>query len=152
MTILDMWELAADLDLAVVETRAVHRSGYWPDERTIRIPPGMAARIVRSVLAHEIGHHVLGHRPALHGPIRARQERAANEWAASRLISPETYADAERLREGHTGAMAFDLQVSDELVVVYRSLLLRTDENTYVAPRMGAGQWDHRVDHDVERG
>lgn len=42
--------------------------------------------------------------------------------------------------------MAFDLNVSDELVVVYRSHLLRTSETTYVRPRMGTGQYNHRID------
>ena len=108
--------------------------------------PGLSARVARSVLAHELGHHALGHRPTRRLAARARQERSANEWAASRLISPAAYAEAERLREGHVGGIAFDLHVSDELVVVYRSLLLRTDTSTYVDPRLGIGQWEHRIE------
>lgn len=142
----DMWELAAALDLTVVESRDAHQSGYWPDEQTIRIRPGLSARVARSVLAHEIGHHCLGHRPTRRPAARARQERSANEWAASRLIPPAAYAEAELVREGHIGGIAFDLNVSDELVVVYRSRLLRTDSNTYVDPRLGVGQWGHRIE------
>jgi len=41
-----------------------------------------------------------------------------------------------RLRDGHVGGIAFDLHVSEELVIVYQSLLLRTDASTYVAPHL----------------
>lgn len=143
---MDMWNLAADLGLSVVESRGAHRSGYHPGDRTIHLRPGGRGRVQRSVLAHEIAHHVLGHRPTDIGVLRARQERAANEWAALILITPDAYAAAEQLRDGHPSAIACDLHVADELVIIYRSLLLRTDLGVYVDPRMGAGQWAHRED------
>lgn len=143
---IDVWNLAADLGLRVIEHRGPHRSGYRPGDDTVHLTPGMRGRTLRSVLAHEIGHHVLGHTPTDFGPIRMRQEHAANVWAAHALITPESYADAEHTRDGHTASMAFDLNVTEELVATYRKTLLRTDSATYVRPRMGVGAWAHKID------
>ena len=142
---MDMWNLAADLGLQVVERRGSHKSGYRAGATRIELKPGLRGRVARSILAHEIAHHVLGHRPTEFGPLRKRQETAANAWAARTLITPDAYADAELVREGHVGTMAFDLHVSDELVLAYQAQLLRTDQHVYVAPRMGFGQWAHRI-------
>ncbi|HPT95868.1 MAG TPA: ImmA/IrrE family metallo-endopeptidase [Microbacteriaceae bacterium] len=142
---MEMWNLAADLGLRVVERRGTHRSGYDPGDNTIHPTPARRGRVLRSVLAHEIGHHVLGHRPTDFGPIRKRQEHAANTWAARALITPDAYAAAEHHRDGHLPSMAFDLNVSDELAIIYRNSLLRTEQATYVAPKMGAGQFAHRL-------
>lgn len=143
---MDIWNLASDLGLTVREQRGTHRSGYAPGANHIELTPGMRGRILRGVMCHEIAHHVLGHRPTDFGLVRKRQEAAANIWAAQTLITPGTYADAERHRDGHITSMAIDLNVPDELVVVYRSTLLRTDGAVYVDPRMGAGQFAHRVE------
>jgi hypothetical protein len=142
---MDFWNLAADLGLEVREHRGVHRSGYAPGTNHIDITPGMRGRVLRGVGFHEIAHHVLGHRPTDLGLLRKRQEAAANIWAAQQLITPQAYAESEHRREGHVTGMAIDLDVPDELVVVYRSLLLRTDAAIYVGSRMGAGQWNHRL-------
>lgn len=143
---IDVWNLAADLGLTVRERRGAHRSGYRPDENHIELTPGMRGRVLRGVMMHEIAHHVLGHRPTEFGLIRKRQEHAANVWAAHRLITTDAYADAERTRDGHITSMAIDLNVPDEFVAVFRQSLLRTDHATYVRPRMGTGQWDHRIE------
>lgn len=146
MTAIDVWQLATDMGLTVRERRGTHRSGYAPDANYINLTPGMRGRVLRGVMCHEIGHHALGHRPTEFGPIRRRQEHEANRWAAHTLITPDAYADAERARNGHVTSMAVDLNLPDELVVIYRSSLLRTDQATYVLPRMGAGQWAHRIE------
>ena len=143
--LLDAWDLAADLGLEVREARGIHRSGYAPGADYIELTPGMTGRVLRGVIFHEIGHHVLGHRPTEFGLIRKRQEHAANVWAAHHTITPEAYADAERHRDGHLTGMAIDLNVPDEFVVVYRSTMLRTESAVYIDPRMGAGQFAHRV-------
>ncbi len=143
---MDIWSLAADLGLTVRERRGVHRSGYAPDANHIDLTPGMRGRILRGVMCHEIAHHVLGHRPTDFGLIRKRQESAANIWAAQTLITPEAYAEAEQHYNGHVTSIAISLNVPDELVVVFRSLLLRTDGAVYVDPRMGAGQFAHRIE------
>ena len=143
---MDIWNLAADLGLTVRERRGVHRSGYAPGSNHIDLTPGMRGRVLRGVMCHEIAHHVLGHRPTDFGLIRKRQEAAANVWAAQTLITPEAYADAEHHHSGHVTSMAIALNVPDELVVVFRSLLLRTEGAVYVDPRMGAGQFAHRIE------
>lgn len=146
MPAMDAWDLAADLGLEVREHRGMHRSGYAPGADYINLTPGMRGRVLRGVMFHEIGHHILGHRPTDFGLIRKRQEHAANTWAAHRLITPEAYATAEAHRKGHVTGMAIDLNVPDEFVLVYQSTLLRTDQATYVRPRMGTDQYAHRVE------
>lgn len=138
-------DLAADLGLTIVEKRIAHASGYRPSDRTIFLTPGMSRRVTRSVLAHEIAHHVLEHRPTPHGPVRWRQERQANEWAARQLISHDAYVEVESLRDGHRASMAHDLDVADELVDAYRGMLQRIGDTVYMKPRMGAGMWERRV-------
>lgn len=138
--------LAAELGLTVIEKRVAHTSGYHPGDRRIYLTPGMKRRTARSVLAHEIAHHVLGHHPTEFGPIRARQERAANEWAAVHLIDHDAYAEVERLRDGHVPSMSHDLDVAPELVAAYRSMLQRIGDTVYLAPKMGAGQFALRAE------
>lgn len=142
---MDMWELAADLGLEVVGSPRHHRSGYAPGDNTIHLRRGMTSRITRSVLAHEIAHHLLGHHPTLHGPARSRQERAANEWAALRIITPDGYAHAEHLHHGNPTLMAAELHVADELLTAYQARLLRLGPTVYVDPREGTGQYAHRI-------
>lgn len=142
----DLLRLADELGLVVVEKRVAHASGYLPGDHTIALTPRMPRRTGRSVLAHEIAHHVLEHRPTEFGPIRKRQEREANEWAACHLISHEAYSEVERLRDGHIEAMAHDLDVATELAIVFRSMLARIGDTVYVDPRMGAGQFAHRTE------
>lgn len=142
----EMDALAVRLGLTIIEAHGQHLGGYLPDDHAVRITPLLRRRVRRSVLAHEIAHHLLGHTPTPFGPVRKRQETEANRWAAERLITPAAYADAERRRDGHVESMAYDLDVVPELVMIYRSMLLRTDHYTYVHPRMGAGQWDARVE------
>lgn len=42
--------------------------------------------------------------------------------------------------------MAIHLSVTTDLIEAYRRTLLRTDQAVYVAPRLGIGQWTHRVE------
>lgn len=64
---------------------------FIPDERTILLRPGMSARMERCVLAHELGHYYFGHRGT-----SARNESAANAYAATLLVDPDAVADARR--------------------------------------------------------
>lgn len=121
----DMMQLAESLGLTVIEKRGRHLAGYRPSDQSIRVTPNLPRRTVRALLAHEIAHHVLGHLPTDFGPLRARQEREANEWAASTLIAEWAYEEVEHLRDGHVPSMAFDLDVSPELVLAYQGMLAR---------------------------
>ncbi|MFB4350304.1 ImmA/IrrE family metallo-endopeptidase [Microbacterium sp. CR_7] len=131
--------------LPLVERAGRSCGGYEPNSATIRVAPGMSARTTRSVIAHELGHAMLGHEHTHDPTERARQERRADEWAARLLITPAAYAEAEAARDGHAASMAFDLEVTVDLVLAYRRLLRRVGDSTYVEPRLGRGQWAHRV-------
>lgn len=139
--VIDVWKLADELHLTIVDHVDGHVSGYTPDDGTIRLTPGMKGRVHRSVLAHEIAHHVLGHRPVQPGLWRSRQEAAANRWAALHLIDADEYAAAEQARNGHLPSMAVDLYVADELVEVYQQNLERIGDLVYLRPGLGVGDW-----------
>lgn len=118
--------LADEQRVRVVERTGRTRGGYDPATRTIRLSPGMSVRTTRSVLAHELGHAALGHVPAPTPAIRAQQERQADEWASSQLITPRAYAEAEAVRGPHLASLAFELEVTIELVTAYQRLLRQT--------------------------
>lgn len=115
--------LAEEHSVRVVERTGETRGGFDPTTRTIRVQPGMSARTTRSVLAHELAHAALGHAPATSPAVREQQERQADEWAARLLISPRAYAQAEELRGPHLASLAFELDVTIELVVAYQRRL-----------------------------
>lgn len=116
------------------------------DRKLTILKPGMHARLHRCVLAHELGHHAFGHRPTLFGPVNAKQERAAEEWGALRLITIDDYRHVEQMHEGHVGAMALDLGVMRSTLEAFQAVLLRVGDTAYVRPRLGAGQYEHRIE------
>lgn len=116
---------------------------YIHDRRLIRLRSGMAERLHRSVLAHEVAHAVFADVPSMLGPVNAKQERRADEWAALRLITPEAYRRAESLHGSHNGALAVELGVITRIVAAYQRILARIGNTVYVAPRMGGGQYHH---------
>ena len=130
--------------LRLIEGRGQHAAGYLPD-RAIRVEPGLSWANTRSLVHHELGHHALGHRPQPAGIVHDRQERAANEWAARRLITCADYRAAEALHGGHVPSLAHALTVHPKIVTAYRAMLERIGETVYVSPRMGIGQYDDRL-------
>lgn len=141
----DLTNLATALGLTIIEEYGRHAAGYRPDENVIRLWPGLSAVDRRSLLAHELGHHVLGHVPTPPGVTHDKNERAASEWAADRLISLAAYREVEAIRGGHIESMAHDLEVHPKLVVIYRDRLARIGDAVYRKPRIGAGQFSARV-------
>lgn len=137
--------IAHELGLDVIERHGRHRGGYHDGLRQIRLNPGMSQRVARSFLAHEIAHALFRDTPSPYGPARAKQERRAWEWAALYLVTPDAFAEAEAIREGHTASMAYDLGVSVEIVEAFRNLLTRIGDTVYVESKMGAGQWEYRA-------
>ena len=115
--------LAEEHGVHVVEGPGRTRGGFEPVSRTIRIVAGMSARTTRSVLAHELGHVVLGHTPSAVPAVRRQQERRADEWAAQSLITPDAYARAEDVCGPHLASLAFELDVTIELVLAYQRRL-----------------------------
>lgn len=73
----------------------------------------------RCTLAHELAHAALGHRPDATGWLRARQERAADQWAANRLIDTDAYRAAEQQHGPHPGAIAAELEVTTHMVKIW---------------------------------
>lgn len=140
----DLMRLAETLGLRIIEAHGHHAAGYRADDHTIRLRPGLTERDGRSLLAHELGHHVLGHRPQPPSLLRDRQERSANEWAAAHLIPLGAFRAAEAAHDGHTDAMGHTLGVHHKLVEVYQDMLERIGDTVYLRPRMGLGQWDYR--------
>lgn len=119
---------------------------YVHARRVIQLRPGMHSRLHRSVLAHELCHALWGDVPSRFGPVNAKQERRAEEWAALRLIDHDEYRYLEAVHEGRAGGIALDLGVMKSIVMAYQSMLQRIGDTTYIDPRMGAGQWEHRVE------
>lgn len=117
---------------------------YIHKRRLIRLRRGMSHRLHRSVLAHEAAHAVFADVPSKFGPVNGKQERRADEWAALRLIDIDDYKAAEELHQGHVEAIAVELDVIVDLVEAFQRVLCRFGDTVYVAPRMGAGQWEHR--------
>ncbi len=118
--------LAEEHGVRVVERPGRTRGGFDPASGTIRIDPGMSARTTRSVLAHELAHAILGHLPSTIPSVRRQQERQADEWAACQLITPRAYAEAEDARGPHLASLAFELDVTIELVLAYQRRLQRS--------------------------
>ena len=140
-------DVAHVLGVKLVYTDLTHldRDGACDhDSRTIRLQRGMAYRLKRSVLAHELAHAVFGDVPTMFGPVNAKQERRADEWAALRLIHLDDYKHAEQVHGGHAPAMAHELGVITSIVEAYQGLLARLGDTVYLKPRMGVGQWEHR--------
>ena len=144
-----LYDMAAALGVRIVHTDLTHldRDGdYNVKTNTIRLQQGMTRRLHRSVLAHELCHAIFGDVPSRFGPVNAKQERRADEWAALRLIDPERYREVEQIRDGNVALMAQDLDVIDDIVTAYQRILQRIGDHTYVAPKMGVGQWAHKVE------
>lgn len=150
MTPIDAYleDLARQGGIRVEYGRLAHgRDGQsWTDRRLTRLRPGMNARLHRCVLAHELGHHALGHTPTHFGPVHAKQERAAEEWGATRLFTIDDYRHVEELHAGHLGAMAVELGVMRSTLEAFQAVLLRVGDTVYVQPKMGAGAWAHRIE------
>lgn len=119
---------------------------YDHDARVVRIQHDLLFRRYVSTLAHETCHAVFGDVKSKFGPVNAKQERRADEWAALRLVDLADYRREEDRHDGHIEAMAISLNVTTDLIESFRRVLLRVGQDVYVAPRMGAGQWVHRVE------
>lgn len=137
---------ALGVRISYADLSRLDRDGdYNRAKNTIRLQEGMSHRLHRSVLAHELAHAVFGDVTSKFGPVNAKQERRADEWAALRLIDRDDYSHAEHTHDGNVILIAQELDVIDDIVKAYRRILLRIGDTVYVDPRMGAGQWEHRV-------
>lgn len=96
--------------------------GWFPTARLILLQPGLGWRNRLHTLAHELGHAHYGH-PRGHYP---KHEIQADVFAARLLISEQAYAEAERIFDGHPGAIADELGVTRSLLATWQAHHERT--------------------------
>lgn len=138
----DLLARAADMGL---EVHGAHiprpRVGaYFRDLGRIYFDLDLTLPYRRTVIAHELGHAYYGH-----DCDSERNERQADKYAATLLINPEWYAELEQINPDAEW-IADEMNVAPYAVVDYRRYCLQRIGNaTYTRPRMGAGQWLHRI-------
>lgn len=113
---------------------------YYHERCHIDMLTGLSTIATEAVFAHELGHEFLGHERSLFPTITAKQERAADEWAAHFLIDVDEYRYAEEKFGTHTKWIAQELGVLHRLVEVYEKSLHRIGDTVYVKPGLGAAQ------------
>ncbi len=114
----DPWEHAERLDLTVAyqNLRTAHGL-YVPGRDLVLLRPRMKVATERSVLAHEIEHHLNRDRRAS-GVWNLRQERRADEGAAQRLITPDRWRDVTAW-SSDPGEWAVELRVTIDILLAY---------------------------------
>ena len=143
---LELFDYADSLGLSVEYAPLRARNGEYRDDlMRIRLHDDMTPRLTVWTLAHEIAHHIYRDVPSMFDAENARQERRADEWAALHLVDPKRYREAEALHEGHVPSIAHDLGVANRCIEVFRGCLERLDQDVYVAPQMGLGQYSARL-------
>lgn len=101
--------------------------GYYEHEvQTITLNSAMTEPLLRSTLAHELGHAHYGHIADVDPRLRERHEHLANRFAADLLIEDADYAEQEALVGPHPGAIAVGLCVATYTVEVYQSMRSRS--------------------------
>lgn len=98
------------------------RGFYEHDARTITLNSQMTDPLLRSTLAHELGHAHHCHTAAPSRAARERQERDANRFAAALLITDHAYAAAEAQHGPHVGALALELRVATYIVETWQEM------------------------------
>lgn len=96
--------------------------GWFPEHDLILLAPGLHPVEQRCTLAHELGHATYGHRAGVGGWLQARQERQADRFAATLLVSPIEYELAERLYGHAPGLLAQELDVTANIVTTWQRL------------------------------
>jgi Zn-dependent peptidase ImmA (M78 family) len=85
---------------------------------------------IRMTMAHEIGHAHHDHQWTDDPTTWKRQEREADVFAAMLLISRDEYARAERIVGEHPGAIAKELAVTENHVLLWRETYAKSRATT----------------------
>ena len=121
----DMRRVVDDLDVEVRSAILPH--GYYGlyDERRnlIIVHRNMTYTMKRSTLAHELVHWVHGD-DACRGVAGNRMEHRTRRQTAMLLIDPLEYAQAEQVYDGDVFRIAAELDVTKQVVVDYRDMVL----------------------------
>lgn len=94
-------------------------------EGVITLNAKRAEEVQRIVLAHELGHAWHDHRAAKDKRIAARQEREADEHAATLLVDEDSHREAERIYGPSVGAVAAELCIPERFVERLRDVSRR---------------------------
>ena len=115
---------------------------WYASEREVYVDLRLSPIEQRCTLAHELGHAYHGHHLC---EERSGAEDQADTFAAQLLIDPDLYASLERAGLSHHD-IAEEIGVTEELLHVFmQRCLTKVDGVTYVHARMGARQWEHRI-------
>ncbi|MDO5531700.1 ImmA/IrrE family metallo-endopeptidase [Sutterella sp.] len=125
----DVYAIARELGLSVVEANTPTHSGYFSsDEQTIYINENESPVRKRFTIAHELGHFILGHGDSdrntsiwsdRYSPEQMEKETAANKFATELLMPRKAISaminilhitDAAELRK-HLGVSSSALQI-----------------------------------------
>ena len=122
----DPWRHAAQLRVDVLEHPLPpgHRGHYYHRERLIVVSPRLTARQARVTLTHEVMHAVRGDRWTPNELATACTERVVNTLTALQLVTVVDYARAETIHGPHDAAIAHELEVTRDVVVLWRAVVL----------------------------
>lgn len=113
------------------------RGAWVPDERVILLDRSLLRAERNEVLAHEIAHLDLGHRPTGRAWFDKRQEKQADDLAATRLLPLEELAEV--ISAGALGSDEVALALDIPTKVVTRRVRRLTDaERTYIEDQIEA--------------
>jgi Zn-dependent peptidase ImmA (M78 family) len=98
------------------------RGFYEHDVRTITLNSQMPDALLRSTLAHELGHAHYGHTDPGDPRIRERHEQLANRFGADMLVTDHAYAMAEAQYGPHAGAIACALEVATYTIETWQEM------------------------------
>lgn len=105
---------ATDMGVKIVHRPIGKETGLWvPRYNAIFLRPGMTARHERSVLAHEVAHATLKH-----SATSRREEAAADQLAAYKLIDHDRLVSAFKW-SSHIPEIAVELWVTDHILRTY---------------------------------
>ena len=129
----ELEQLAETLGITVEDDHHGHLhpgdlGGYIHHNRLILLDPTLGAVNRRCTLAHELAHALRGDEPTGNPHFDARSERAADYMAAEMLISRAEYELAERLHDGHEGAIARELGVTRHLLATWKKMHERVNQ------------------------
>ena len=104
------------IEVAVADLGPTRRGAYYDDLDLIVVSDRLSMPQFVTTLAHEIGHAIRCDREST--PVT---ERSADEKGASLIITPDEYAEAERIAGEHPTAIAHELgDVTGRLVLAWQ--------------------------------